>query len=32
MTLPMVEGEERDGNKLPLKVSLVNFLESESSK
>jgi hypothetical protein len=32
VTLPMVEGEERGGNQLPLKVSLVDFLESESSK
>lgn len=32
VTLPMVEGEEHGGNQLPLKVSLVDFLESKSSK
>ncbi|KAI9441397.1 cytochrome P450 [Lactarius indigo] len=29
VTLPMVEGEERKGNQLPLKVSLVDLLERE---
>lgn len=29
--LPMVEGEELKGNQLPLKVSLVDFLEGESN-